>query len=354
MRITKAIVAIAACLLAVLAQHAWAQDSAANNEPAIAAASPEELARDEALVAAFGASHDAADLKKAVDAITSKPRMTALAEHKSGPDDVALWLKLFAAMDAAEEALPLSKDFRVAISCNVGGGGAPFGPCGPPPWEVEDPAVRSQYEAAIAENERARLAGNNYSRIANLKESVDALFWTWANGMYRGDVDAQARIGQEARALGCSQALVGWIQAITAEARGVFPPKDPAARGAFMAVVPVALEVSRSGENLTVSFDARQKQMLMLAAGQGMLKGIKSEMRFYPKGTERPSQPDGGLSLSSSVESIFTQNQETKITVRLGTSYVVEEDLTIFETDVPTQHIGRRKVARTTGFCGKA
>jgi len=276
-----------------------------------------------------------------VDAISSESRITTLVEHGYGPDDVTLWLKLFAAIDAAEETLPQSKDFRVAILCEGGNapGDAPEGPCGPPPSEVKDPAARAQYEAAIAKNEGARLAGNNYAEIMNLKDQVDSYFWTWTGGIYRGNADAQTKIGQEAKALGCSQALVGWIQSVTAEPPGAFPPVDQAARDEFIANVPVALKTSRSGKTLTVSLDATRKRALLPTAGRGRVRGIKSELRFYPEGTQRPAQSNGALSLSSSVESIWAQNQETTIPARPGTTYVVEEDLTIFETDVPTQHM---------------
>ncbi|HEY6467383.1 MAG TPA: hypothetical protein VIY69_15395 [Candidatus Acidoferrales bacterium] len=300
---------------------------------------PQEFAQDEALIAAFARSYDADDLKKAVDAVASQPRMAAPARHQYGHDDVALWLRLFASIEAAEEALPQSKDFRVAILCDVGGGGPPMGPCGPPVSEIKDPAVKTQYEAAIAANERARLATNNFGKIRNLKEQVDALFWVWAGGMYRGNSDAQAQIGQDAQALGCSQMLAAWIEAVTALPKGAFPPDDPASREEFIADVPVALTVSRSGENLVVSLDASRKQELLLVAGRGRMKGVRSELRVYPEGTERPAEPNGGWALSSSVDTIFTQNHETKVSVRPGVIDVVEEDFTIFETDVPTQHM---------------
>lgn len=332
-RLMKTVGLAALVLMPILV---WAQQPV-QQASADTTSSPQEFAQDEALIAAFARSYDADDLKKAVDAITSQPRMATLTQHQYGSEDVALWLRLFAAIDAAEQTLPQSKDFRVAILCDVGGGGPPMGPCGPPASEIKEPAVRTQYEAAIAANERARLATNNFGKIRNLKEQVDALFWVWAGGMYRGDSDAQAQIGQEAEALGCSRMLAAWIQAVTALPKGAFPPDDPASREEFIADVPIALTVSRSGENLVVSLDASRKQDLLLVAGRGRMKGVRSELRVYPEGTERPSEPNGGWSLSSSVDHIFTQDE--KIPVRHGVGYVVEEDFTIFETDVPTQHM---------------
>ncbi len=98
---------------------------------------------------------------------------------------------------------------------------------------------------------------------------------------------------------------------------------------------------------LAISFSVDSPQTLKLTVGQNMVTGFESDLRVYPEGTERPSKPRGmdlgGMSLTSSLSNfgsgtIILHASTDGIPVP-GTKYIVEQEITIFETDIPSQHL---------------
>jgi len=75
--------------------------------------------------------------------------------------------------------------------------------------------------------------------------------------------------------------------------------------------------------------------------------GVKYELRVWMEGDPRPEHANGGVGMAGPVTSsnlgllngkAFLNRAQGGIPVP-GKTYVVEEDITIFETDIPAQHM---------------
>jgi hypothetical protein len=194
-----------------------------------------EVEAAEKIVATFVSSHDVLDLHKAVDSIAlvsvgppcaGDGRPCPQKKIEKDPRLATLWLKLFAALDLAHAELagkvkPVYTDVLPPGEAGIQYGGQVA------PSEIKDPALRKQYEAAIAENEKNIVVSNHYAEIRTLREQADSDFWLWAGSTYRGDLGAREEMTKEAAALGCSQQRIEWISAIVGEPVNAFPPADP-------------------------------------------------------------------------------------------------------------------------------
>ena len=126
---------------------------------------------------------------------------------------------------------------------------------------------------------------------------------------------------------------------------------DPSVRRTVEIQLPSRLNVDRTARSLFVSYDLASLQKVKVTLGAHLDIGVKEEIRVYPIGDPRPSQPHGvGYSsmkestvISSDVEfflkgtSIFNSAHDG--IPMPGKQYRIEEDLTLFETDIPRQHI---------------
>jgi hypothetical protein len=146
----------------------------------------------------------------------------------------------------------------------------------------------------------------------------------------------------------------------------VHPPRysptadaDPSIRREVVVPMPTHLRVERTSDRLSVGFDLAFPRRVKITVGKKMSIGAKYEMRVYAKGDARP-QNAGGVGYASIMEPItpsepgflngrtYLNSVDSGIPAA-GKRYVIEEDVSIFETDVPAQHMwspesGRYKV----------
>ena len=120
--------------------------------------------------------------------------------------------------------------------------------------------------------------------------------------------------------------------------------------------MPTRLSVQRSGNSLSVSFDLASLRNLKVSAGQKMTLGLKYELRVYAKGDTRPV--DASVGYASINEPVTPAGlgflKSAQILNRVqggipapGKRYIVEEDLSLFETDVPPQHMWNPQAGKT-------
>jgi hypothetical protein len=123
-----------------------------------------------------------------------------------------------------------------------------------------------------------------------------------------------------------------------AQAAAVAPMPPEVGHGAVL--VPTGLVVERTATTLSVGIDGRARAPAPIALDPRMTAGVEAKEFVYPLGATRPAL--GRLNLSSSTSfdigtSIWNASQDG-IPVP-GTRYVVEMEITLFETDVAPQHM---------------
>jgi hypothetical protein len=115
---------------------------------------------------------------------------------------------------------------------------------------------------------------------------------------------------------------------------------DPSILHAIVARVPTQLKVARTSGTLSILLVS--PRTVNLTVGQNMVTGFESDLQVYPEGTERPLKPRG-MYLTSSLLNFGSGNSILNASTDgipvPGTKYIVEEEITIFETDVPSQHM---------------
>jgi hypothetical protein len=135
-------------------------------------------------------------------------------------------------------------------------------------------------------------------------------------------------------------------------ALAVIADADPSIRHKVVLCLANKLRVTRTDTTLSIEFDIASLQEVPVTAGKNMVMGIKDELRVYALGSPRPDRA-GRFGLSSSVDlctakqrarggssaDILNRNQGG-IPVA-GRKYIVEMDVTVFETDIPSQHMWR-------------
>ena len=118
---------------------------------------------------------------------------------------------------------------------------------------------------------------------------------------------------------------------------------DPAVREEQEVLVPTAFIVERTADRLSVSEDNRTLKPIKLSVGLKMELGMETELYIYPVGTIRSAEPisigQGGVPRAgpSRATSFFYPKPDGFL--KAGTPYVVELKITIFETDIPSQHL---------------
>ena len=96
------------------------------------------------------------------------------------------------------------------------------------------------------------------------------------------------------------------------------------------------MQVVPRGNSVSVSFPELQTTTLMV--GHGMVTGIMREERIHRGGVARPLSMSlqGGLSFEASA--IVTTLGQDGIP-ESGQEFILEHRVTMFETDIPTQHM---------------
>jgi hypothetical protein len=147
-----------------------------------------------------------------------------------------------------------------------------------------------------------------------------------------------------------------WNVAFQNSATALHPPGYSPTAGADLSVrhpvvvpMPTRLTVERKSDRLSVGFDSASEKKVKIMVGKKMSIGVKYEMRVYAKGDARPRNP-GGVGFASIIEPVTTSEPDLLNGRALlnsadggipapGNRYVIEEDVSIFETDIPAQHM---------------
>jgi hypothetical protein len=122
----------------------------------------------------------------------------------------------------------------------------------------------------------------------------------------------------------------------------VLPPiadANPAVRHSIPIRVPTRLKIERTADTLSVEIDTNGFESTNLIVGANMVTGVESRLFVYPEGESRPANGglglSGGLDFNLGVSHWHTQQDRIPLP---GKNYVVEMELTAFETDIPPQH----------------
>lgn len=113
---------------------------------------------------------------------------------------------------------------------------------------------------------------------------------------------------------------------------------DPSVRHPVPVRVPTAMVVARCGDSLTVSFPTLEKTNLMV--GHKMVTGIKREYTVYRDGAVPPGRMgfSRGLDFDSRTNVLNLGPDEMP---KPGQEFTFEHRVTMFETDLPVQHMWR-------------
>jgi hypothetical protein len=128
-----------------------------------------------------------------------------------------------------------------------------------------------------------------------------------------------------------------------------YPPiadADPLIRHDVVVAAPTRLSVERTPDRLIIGFDLTSAEGVKFTLGDRMTMGVKWELRVWGEGESRPVEANGfgmGGPVTSSDLGIlngktFLNKAEGGIPAP-GKNYIVEEDVSIFETDIPAQHM---------------
>ena len=129
-----------------------------------------------------------------------------------------------------------------------------------------------------------------------------------------------------------------------------YPPTadaDPHIRHDVVVAVPTRLTVERTPDRIFVGFDLTSADGVKITLGDRMTMGVKHELRVWGEGEARPAEANGGFGQAGPITSTdlpllngkaFLDRAQDGIPAP-GKSYVIEEDVTIFETDIPAQHM---------------
>jgi hypothetical protein len=111
---------------------------------------------------------------------------------------------------------------------------------------------------------------------------------------------------------------------------------DPANRHFVTAWVPTVMEVERGDDSLAVSFPSLQPTNLTV--GYKMTVGIRQEESIYHDGTEKPINMglQSGLAFAASTNVLAVPTVDYS---QPGQNFDFEHRITIFETDLPAQHM---------------
>jgi hypothetical protein len=114
---------------------------------------------------------------------------------------------------------------------------------------------------------------------------------------------------------------------------------DDSGSGQVSVRVPAALRIGRALDELSVAIDPASLGLTHVAADEGMVLGVETDVFVFPQGQARPALGRHGFVAGADfVVGTNTWNaKQDGIPVR-GVRYVVEMQFVLFETDVPPVH----------------
>jgi hypothetical protein len=131
-----------------------------------------------------------------------------------------------------------------------------------------------------------------------------------------------------------------------------YPPTadaDPAVRHEVVVPMPTRLSIERTSDRISVGFELASPRNVRINVGKKMTIGVKYEMRVYATNDARPVNAGGvgyasiNEPVSASVRGLLNGRQFLNTgqggVPAPGTRYNIEGDVSIFETDVPAQHM---------------
>jgi|GEM_PF-2353244 len=123
----------------------------------------------------------------------------------------------------------------------------------------------------------------------------------------------------------------------------VLPPvadADPAIRYPVSIKVPTRLKIERISDLLSMEIDTNGFEPVVLMVGTNMATGVESRTFVYPEGEKRSGQSslgwNSGLVFGSEERVWHTSSDHFPLP---GHKYIVEVELSAFETDIPPQHM---------------
>jgi hypothetical protein len=104
--------------------------------------------------------------------------------------------------------------------------------------------------------------------------------------------------------------------------------------------VPGALTIARALDSLSVSIDPASLTQTDVAADPGMVLGVETDVLVFPRGQRRSGLGRHGLGSGADFDAGTDTWNTTQDGIPVpGTTYVVEMQLVLFETDVPAGHL---------------
>lgn len=107
--------------------------------------------------------------------------------------------------------------------------------------------------------------------------------------------------------------------------------------------VPTELRIERSPGVVTVKVDQDSLESIKVTIDEGMVNGIKHELRVCPAGESRPPMPNGwglksGTDFDLGTTFLNAKDRDFPVPQR---KYIIEVALTLFETDIQPRHMWR-------------
>jgi hypothetical protein len=112
---------------------------------------------------------------------------------------------------------------------------------------------------------------------------------------------------------------------------------NPSIRLPRLVHVPTKLKIERTTDRLSVEIDQTSLAATNLMVGTNMVTGVHSKEYVFPEGEPRPANGKHGWGTDFNLGTSLLHTRPDGIPLP-GKKYVVEVDLTVFETDVPPQH----------------
>jgi len=118
------------------------------------------------------------------------------------------------------------------------------------------------------------------------------------------------------------------------------PNANPSLRRPLLVHVPTKVKIERTADMLSIGIDNKSSlDATKLMVGTNMMTGVQSEVYVYPLGEARPAPRseglDSGLDFNLGTQILHTKPDGMPVP---GVKYLVEMDLTVFETDISVGH----------------
>jgi hypothetical protein len=127
----------------------------------------------------------------------------------------------------------------------------------------------------------------------------------------------------------------------------ILPPitnADPTIVHPISIRVPTKLKIGRAADVLSVEIDTNSFEYTNLGIGTNMVTGVENIIYVYREGESRPAIGGyglGGIDFNLGTSIWHIKADRVPINPMSTQKYVVEMDLIVFETDIPSQHMWR-------------